>query len=1015
MNKNSSILKQGLRLLALLVVVSGSALSALAQSVRAHGVVVDVEGSPLPGVTVRVTDKTGQGTITDMDGNFSIQVEKSDRLTFTYVGFVDQTIAIADQTFPLRLVLHEDSELLDEVVVIGYGSVQKKDLTGSITTISSKDFQKGAIATPDQLITGKIAGVQIVPGGGAPGSGAMIRIRGGASLNASNNPLIVIDGVPMEGSTLPGAPSPLSSINPADIESMNVLKDASATAIYGSRASNGVIIITTKKGSLGQPIRVQASTRFSVSTPRKYVDVYTGDEIRAIVKKSGEQKYIDMLGKENTDWQKAIYQTALGTDNNVSISGATSWLPYRVSVGYYDEKGILKTDHMQRVTGDLSLTPHFLNDDLTVTLNVKGSYTRNRYADKGAIDGAVRMDPTQPIMSNEAIYKPFGGYWFLTGTNDKGQVIPRSLAPRNPLALLMEKDDRGTSGRIIANSMITYKLPFVKGLSMNLNLAYDYGVGQGRTYIPVNAPLNEYTNQNVVGKGGLDKKYRQEKTNKLLDFYVNYKHESKAILGSLDLMAGYSYQDWMTKDYKYSEKTAGGIEYNKPVFPYDLPRNTLVSFYGRVNYSLLDRYLFTATVRADGSSRFAPKYRWGVFPSLALAWKIKEESFLKEVDAISDLKLRLGYGLTGQQDGIANYSYQSVYALSGNEKRYLFGDKWYNMYKPAAYDAEIKWEQTATTNIGLDYGFLKGRLYGSLDLYVKHTKDLLNTIPVPAGANFSNKLLTNIGSMTNKGAELSVNYIPIETKDWNWVLNFNATYNKTKITQLTQVEDPTYLGAEVGGINGATGNNAQIHSVGYEPYSFFVYKQVYDAKGKPIEGVFADLNGDGKIDNYDKYHCGKPAPDFLFGFGTSLRYKGLTMSTSLRANVGNKIYDNVSSDNGALTSIKDPLGWIRNATHDYSASGFVNNHYLSDYYVRDASFLKMDNLTLSYDFGRVFNNTVGINLGATVQNVFTLTSYKGIDPEVAKNDNDPGKVSTGIDYQFYPIPRTYSISLGLTF
>lgn len=1005
MNKNSSILKQALRLLALLVVVSGSALSALAQSVRAHGVVVDVEGSPLPGVTVRVTDKTGQGTITDMDGNFSIQVEKSDRLTFTYVGFVDQTIAVADQTFPLRLVLHEDSELLDEVVVIGYGSVQKKDLTGSITTISSKDFQKGAIATPDQLITGKIAGVQIVPGGGSPGAGSTIRIRGGASLNASNDPLIVIDGVPMEGSTLPGAPSPLSSINPADIESMNVLKDASATAIYGSRASNGVIIITTKKGSLGQPLRVQATTRFSVSTPRKYVDVYTGDEIREIVKKSGEAKYIAMLGKENTDWQSAIYQTAFGTDNNISISGATSWLPYRMSVGYYNEKGILKTDHMQRITGDLSLSPHFLNDDLTVTLNVKGSHTRNRYADKGAIDGAVRMDPTQPIMSDEAIYKPFGGYWFLTGTDDDGQVIPRSLAPRNPLALLMEKDDRGTTNRLIANSMITYKLPFVKGLSMNLNLAYDYGVGQGRTYIPVNAPLNEYTNQNVIGKGGLDKQYRQEKTNKLLDFYVNYKHESKAILGSLDLMAGYSYQDWMTKDYKYSEKTAGGIEYNKPVFPYDLPRNTLVSFYGRVNCSLLDRYLITATVRTDGSSRFAPKYRWGVFPSLALAWKIKEESFLKEVDAISDLKLRLGYGLTGQQDGIANYSYQSVYALSSNEKRYLFGDKWYNMYKPAAYDAEIKWEQTATTNIGLDYGFLNGRLYGSIDLYVKHTKDLLNTIPVPAGANFSNRLLTNIGSMTNRGAELSVNYIPIETKDWNWVLNFNATYNQTKITQLTQVEDPTYLGAEVGGINGATGNNAQIHSVGYAPYSFFVHKQVYDEQGKPVEGVFADLNGDGKIDNYDKYHCGKPAPDFLFGLSTSLWYKGLTLSTSLRANTGNKIYDNVSSNNATLDSVIDSHGWISNATHDYSASGFINKHYLSDYYVRDASFLKMDNLTLSYDFGRLFHDTVGINLGATVQNVFTLSTYKGIDPEV----------SGGIDHQFYPIPRTYSLSLGLTF
>lgn len=1004
MNKNSSILKQALRLLALLMVVSGSALSALAQSVRAHGVVVDVEGSPLPGVTVRVTDKAGQGTITDMDGNFSIQVEKSDRLTFTYVGFVDQTIAVADQTFPLRLVLHEDSELLDEVVVIGYGSVQKKDLTGSITTISSKDFQKGAIATPDQLITGKIVGVQIVPGGGSPGAGSTIRIRGGASLNASNDPLIVIDGVPMEGGSLPGAPSALSSINPADIESMNVLKDASATAIYGSRASNGVIIITTKKGSLGQPLRVQATTRFSVSTPRKYVDVYTGDEIREIIKKSGNAKYIAMLGKENTDWQSAIYQTAFGTDNNVSISGATSWLPYRMSVGYYNEKGILKTDHMQRITGDLSLSPHFLNDDLTVTLNVKGSYTRNRYADKGAIDGAVRMDPTQPIMSDDAIYKPFGGYWFLTGTDDDGQVIPRSLAPRNPLALLMEKEDRGTTSRIIANSMITYKLPFVKGLSMNLNLAYDYGVGQGTIYIPTTAPLNEYTNQ-VIGKGGLDNQYRQEKTNKLLDFYLNYKVESKALLGALDVMAGYSYQDWLTKDYKYADKTAGGIEYNKPVFPYDMPRNTLVSFYGRVNYSLLDRYLITATVRTDGSSRFAPKYRWGIFPSVALAWKIKEESFFKDVDAVSDLKLRLGYGLTGQQDGIANYSYQPVYYLSGNQSKYLLGDKWYNMYKPAAYDAEIKWEQTATSNIGLDYGFLKGRLYGSIDLYVKHTKDLLNTIPIPAGANFSNKLLTNIGSMTNRGAELSVNYIPIETKDWNWVLNFNATYNQTEITKLTQVEDPTYLGAEVGGINGATGNNAQIHSVGYAPYSFFVHKQVYDEQGKPIEGVFADLNGDGKIDNYDKYHCGKPAPDFLFGLSTSLRYKGLTLSTSLRANTGSKIYDNVSSNNATLDSVIDPLGWISNATHDYSESGFINKHYLSDYYVRDASFLKMDNLTLSYDFGRLFHDSVGINLGATVQNVFTLSSYKGIDPEV----------SGGIDHQFYPIPRTYSLSLGLTF
>lgn len=993
-----------LRLLSLiLLMLCGLPLATWAQSIQANGTVVDAQGEPLPGVTVRVSTKTGQGTITDIDGKFSIKVDRADKLLFTYVGFVDQEIAVAGQTFPVRIVLRDDSELLDEVVVIGYGSVQKKDLTGSISTISSKDFNKGVIATPDQLITGKIAGVQITPGGGAPGSGATIRIRGGASLNASNDPLIVIDGVPMEGGTLPGAPSALSSINPADIESMNVLKDASATAIYGSRASNGVIIITTKKGSLGQPVRIQATTRFSVSTPRKYVDVYSGDEIREIVKNSGDAKYIAMLGSENTDWQRAIFQTATGTDNNISISGSTSWLPYRASIGYYDEKGILKTSHMQRVTGDVSLSPHFFDDQLTTTVNVKGSYTRNRYADTRAIDGAVRMDPTQPIMSDEAIHQPFGGYWFLTGESN-GKVVPRSLAPRNPVALLMEKDDRGTTSRLIANAMTVYKPHFMKGVSLNLNLAYDYGVGHGRTFIPTTAPLDEYTNQEI-GKGGLDNIYRQEKTNKLLDFYVNYKLESDAILGSLDLMAGYSYQDWMTKVYNYTSKTAGGIEYNKPVYPYDMPQNTLVSFYGRVNYSLLDRYLITATLRADGSSRFAPKYRWGIFPSVALAWKVKEESFLKDVDAISDLKIRLGYGMTGQQDGIGNYSYQSVYALSGNQSKYLFGDKWYNMYKPTAYDAEINWEQTATSNVGLDYGFLKGRLYGSLDFYIKHTKDLLNTIPIPAGANFSNKLLTNIGSMENKGVELSVNYIPIETQDWNWSLNFNATYNKTTITKLTQVEDPTYLGAEVGGIAGATGNNAQIHSVGYAPYSFFVHKQVYDTDGRPLEGVYADLNGDGKIDNYDKYHCGNPAPDFILGFSTSLRYRQLTLSAALRSNIGNKIYDNVSSDNASLTSITDPLGWIRNATRDYSESQFVNKHYLSDYYLYDASFLKLDNISIGYDFGRVLNDRVGVTLGATVQNVLTLTSYKGIDPEVAG----------GIDYRFYPTPRTFSVNLGLNF
>lgn len=973
-------------------------MQALAQEVNVTGVLKEANGEPLIGATISVPGKPGVGAVTDYNGNFAIKVQMTDSLHFTYVGFEPYTIAVKDAKIPLVVVLQENKELLSEVVVIGYGSVQKKDLTGAVTTITDKNFKKGLITTPDQLISGKVAGVQITQGGGAPGSGSRIRIRGGASLNASNDPLIVIDGVPIENSVAAGAPSILSSINPADIESMNVLKDASATAIYGSRASNGVIIITTKSGKLGQKLSVQFNTQFSASTPSKYIDVMDGDQFRALIKEQGDQDFINLLGNANTDWQKEIYRTAYGTDNNLSVSGSTAWLPYRVSLGYFKQNGILRTDHMDRGTVGISLTPRFLNGDLAVDLNIKGTQTKNRYGNRDAIGAAIRFDPTKPVMSDDPLHQKYGGYYsWLSGD------VPNARATYNPVALLETKEDQAKVNRSIGNLKIDYRLPFLKDLRLNLNLGYDYTSSSGTIYIPTWAPQTYFNGE--PGKGGVDNEYKQEKINKLLDFYANYRKELPSIKSNIDLMAGYSYQDWKTNIYNFPDKTAGGIINSTPLFENDYPQNTLVSFYGRLNYSLMDRYLFTATIRTDGSSRFSKENRWGVFPSMAFAWRLKEEAFLKDVSNLSDLKLRLGYGVTGQQDGIANYSYLSFYNLSGNTSMYQLGDKFYNMYRPAAYDAEIKWEQTVTSNIGLDFGFLNQRISGSVDYYFKKTKDLLNSIPVPAGANFSNVLLTNVGNIENSGLEMALNLIPVDNEEWYWSVNLNATYNDTKITKLNQTEDPSYLGVLTGGIQGGTGNTIQIHTVGYAPNTFFVYKQAYDNNGQPIEGVFADLNGDGKINENDRYHYKNPEPDWFLGFSTSLTYKNLTVSTALRGSFGNYVYDNVASELAAYRAVLNPLTFLQNTLANVKDYDFYTNRYLSDMFVKPASFVKMDNLNVTYDFGRLWNEKVGLRVGATVQNVFTISEYKGIDPEI------PG----GIDANFYPVPRIFSVNLGLTF
>ncbi len=967
---------------------------AVAQQVLVKGTVFDKKGESIIGATVTIKGKPSVGMVTDFDGNFQFKANKQDVLVVSYIGYTTKEIKLATAKFPLKITLSDDQKLLSEVVVIGYGTMKKKDLTGSISTIDEKSFQKGAIATPSELLVGKVPGVQITPNG-SPGAGGTIRIRSGASLNASNDPLIVIDGVPIDNSSASGAPSILSSINPQDIASMNILKDASATAIYGSRASNGVIIIETKRAKFGQKLQVNFSTNNSLSHAAKYVDVMSAAQYRDFVKKTAPSR-VPMLGKANIDWQKEIYRLAYTTDNNLSLSGSLKKLPYRVSVGLFSQEGILRRDRMRRASSSISLNPRLFDGHLSIDANLKLSATSNQFGNKGAIESAIQFDPTQAIVQKG--FKKFDDYF--TWVSDGA---PNNLATQNPVAQIELRDDKSQVFRSLGSAKINYKAHFLPDLRFNLNLGYDYTLGKGTVFVPQTAAWEWNKDKENPGKGGTNNEYKQSKRNLLLDFYANYAKDIDAIRSRIDVMAGYSYQDWKTTTTNYADKTAADKIISKPTYDFDYPQNTLVSFYARLNYNLMSRYLLTATVRADGSSRFSPENRWGIFPSLALAWRIKEEGFLKNVKAVDDLKLRVGYGVTGQQDGIDNYPYiPGFYLSNAATESYQLGNEFYQMYKPAAYDEDIKWEQTATYNAGLDYSFLDNRISGSVDVYFKKTENLLNRTPVAAGSNFSNRVLTNVGNIENKGIEMALNLVPVKTKDWTWDLNYNLTFQDSKITKLNLREDSNFAGVKQGWIKGGTGTTVQIHSIGYAPYTFFVFKQVYDVQGNPIEGAYADLNKDGKITDEDLYRYHSPAPDVLMGLSTSLSYKDWTLSTSLRASFGNYIYDNISSYMANKGQAVNQQGYLTNTTSDVLATGFTGGQYRSDYYVKNASFLKMDNISLSYNFGRLFN-FVDLRASATAQNVFTITKYKGLDPEGS------------IDYNAYPIPRTYSLNLNLTF
>ena len=983
-----NLAKRSLLLVALLVI---GCLQLMAQTRTIKGEVTDAQnGEALIGATVMVEGEKG-GTVTDFDGNFSLQVSSSaKKIKVSYIGYIDKVLSISDN---MKVKLESDSKALADVVVIGYGTARKSDLTGSVATVKSKDFNKGLVSSPEQLINGKVSGVQIMSNSGSASAGSTIRVRGGASLNASNDPLIVLDGVPLEQGGISGNSSNfLSMINPSDIESMTVLKDASSTAIYGSRASNGVIIITTKKGQQGA-VKVNFNTTNSLQTRAQMVDMLSRDEFVNVINQYGSANQKSLLGTANTDWNDEVYRTAFGTDNNLSVSGSIDkWLPFRVSVGYYNQSGLVRKDNVERWTGNVVLTPSFFQDHLKLTINAKGTLNNNSFNNGGAVWAAATFNPTIPVYSGNDKY---GGYNEALDADG----VPVNAGVRNPRGLVDLYDSKSKVSRFIGSMDVDYKVHFLPELKLHATVGADYAKGDGTIHVPVYAAQSYNKDESL---GGSDYKYGPQKNeNRLLTLYANYAKYFEDIKSNVDLTAGYDYQYWKSTTPLYYTKSAAGTTLST-VKASDY-RHVMLSYYGRINYSFDGKYLLTATVRRDASSRFSKDTRWGTFPSVALGWTLTEEPWLKNQKVLSNLKLRASYGVTGQQEGIGNYNYLPVYTYSVTGAEAFINGQYINTYRPEAYVSDLKWETTTSWNFGLDFGFLNGRIGGAIDFYTRKTKDLLASVPTAAGTNFSKTILTNVGNVDSKGIEVSLNATPIQTKDWEWNLSYNFTWQDMKVKNLSLTKGGSQTNVKVGPSIDAY--QFQVLSEGYEPYMFYVYHQLYDSKtGKPIEGAYADLNNDGEINESDLYRYHSPAPKYIMGLSTSLRYKQLTLGMSFRANIDNYVYNGMGMSTGAFETVSYNNSQLNNLNTSFLKTGFKTRQYLSDYYVENASFLKLDNLSLSYNVGKI-NKWASLTVSAMVQNVFTITGYSGTDPEVPN----------GMDNSFYPRPRTYSVSLGLQF
>ena len=991
-----------------------------AQQITVNGVVQDIQGEPIIGANILIKG-TANGTITDLNGNFQLTADADAILVISFIGY--QTVELPAQPV-MNVTLRDDSKQLDEVVVIGYGSVKKNDLSGSVVAIKAEDINKGAVTSPQELIQGKVPGLYVSAGDGQPGAGSSIRIRGGASLNASNDPLIVIDGVPVANDAAPGTPNALATLNPNDIETFTVLKDASATAIYGSRASNGVIIITTKKGTQDR-IKVQYAGTFAVKDPYKRLKVMEALEFREMTIQqyplgttlgNAAQMMIGQYPEQSTDWQDVIFRTGLATDQNVSVAGKVAFLPFRVSLGYNSERGTLRTSHYDRLTAALNVSPKFLDEHLSVDLNLKGTLTNTRFADSGAVGAAAFFDPTKPVRNESGRYN---GYWTwetITETDGVNVYYPNTLASVNPLAILEQYSNSGRTRRSLGNLQVDYKIHGLEELRANLNLGYDVAKSTGSRFDVSGSPqaaLN--TTFKDIGQGATWNSLRR---NLLLDFYVNYNKELPTIESRVDAMMGYSWQHFYNSDYDITKSNPilpgekEGWIYNEADGRYwqegyhRIPKeNYLVSFFGRMNWHYKDRYLLTATLRRDGSSRFSKNNRWGTFPSVAFAWTVLNEPWMEPArEVLSNLKLRLGYGVTGQQE-IGDYLFLATYSLGTNPTgQYL--DSY--LLKPNGYSPDLKWEETATYNLGIDFGFLNNRITGTIEYYDKRTKDLLNSVSAPAGTNFTNIITANVGSMKNQGVEFNVNAVAIQSRDFTWDLGFNFTWNKSRITKLTATYNPDYPGIAAGNAPFATGTTIQYHQVGYAPSTFYLYQQVYDEQGKPIQNAVVDRNQDGEITQADQYFTGKsPMPKVFIGLNSQFKYKKWDLGFNLRANFGNYVFNGFAADHTTLAHFNNQ-GFINNYSVDADKYGWTkmseNYQKTSDLYLENASFLKMDNLTLGYSFDKFFTERISGRISFSVQNVFTITGYQGLDPE-----------TSAIDSNIWPRPRTFTVGLNLNF
>ena len=1025
------------RLLALICGLFMTA-TAFAQQIAVNGFVKDATGEPIIGATVRVAGTDG-GAVTDIDGNFTLNAEPGAKLQISYIGYETQEVTAAKNVV---VTLQEDAgKSLNEVVVIGYGRARKSDLTGSVTAIKPDEMNHGLVTSAQDALQGKIAGVNITTSGGEPGGGATIRIRGGSSLNASNNPLIVIDGLAMDSYGIQGASNPLSLVNPNDIESFTVLKDASATAIYGSRASNGVIIITTKKGQKNAKPRVSYNGNISVSAIKKKMGVMSSSAYQAYVKdlvmnEKGltedeyyNSEYYENLGYydaegnhlfANTDWQDEIYRTAVSTDHNVTVSGGIKNMPYRVSFGYTDQNGVVKTSNYQRYTASVNLAPSFLDDHLNFNINAKGMYSKTRYANAGsAIGSAIFMDPTKPVYDVDK-NNGFGGFWQWGSTADWGDTAwgtnINTYATGNPVAALRNYYDKGKSKALVGNIEVDYKIHGFEDLHLHMNAGMDISSGKSNKS---QSPYTYASGTYYYGNYGWN---TQDTYNLSLNLYAQYMKDV-ADIHHFDIMAGYEWQHFHIKsDYFYyglypETSTKVDADGNPLAGTYYQPsentlyksENYLVSFFGRFNYTLMDRYMLTFTLRDDGSSRFSKSKRWGLFPSLALAWKFKEESFLKDVSWVSDAKLRLGWGKTGQQEGIGDYTYIATYTPNSQGAYYpLFGEG--RTLRPDAYNPNLTWEKTTTWNAGLDLSFMRDRLSLNFDFYHRKTTDLINTVVVPVGTNFANKVTSNIGSLHNTGFEFAANWRAIQTKDWSWQIGYNLTWNKNKIDELVANGGKDYKILHGGLAVGDSGSDGvKAWHVGKPVEAFYVYQQVYDANGKPIEGQYVDRDGNGILNSDDRYYYKKSTPDVTMGFTSKLIWKNWDFGFSLRASINNYVYNGVEAGNSNLSLTNTYLGkaWhnVINMAREKNWQSATVRGALSDYYIQNASFLKCDNITLGYSFSNLFGLKANGRVYATVQNVFTITEYKGLDPEI----------DGGYDGNIYPRPFVGILGVSLNF